>query len=319
MIPLQKLIELYGRQPADAVGDDLEYVQLCEANDSDMLFHHARNTVEHIKKGLEVRVAVQQTGQKQVKQALKFYQRFVGLDPQEQEICFRLVNVAYHPHWTSKQQNYFDGIVEALKMGQDYFLSFTQRNKEGVGNPVNSLHRHLIQSYGIADPVSRVDNSFAEMLNNALSASRYQFRGFFFPQHEDDSKQVVEKVAVELKRSLVFIQVIQNAMFSKSYIDKRNFCFEEYSEAVRQKKPTVYLFVDGKHPDDFILEEDTVFDLDPWHKVIHGADCVDFESTLTAAMPESIVKNRDKLRKSVVEKVQSFREVLWENAPGDLE
>jgi hypothetical protein len=315
-------MKVYARQSVAQVGSDPEYIQLCHDNDGNMQFHHARNTVQQIKEKLENTVGVQQTAQKQVKHALKVYQRFIRPEEQEdldQQICFRLIETAYYPQWTTKQQAYFKQIATELKKGQDYFLSFTQRNKPGLGNPVNSLHRHLIQSYGIADPINRPDNTFAEMLDTVLSTSRYQFRGFFFPTHEDDSAAVKEKVATGLERSRVFIQIIQNVMFSKSYIAIPNYCFDEYSEAVRQKKHMVYLFVDGKHPNDFILEDDAVFELEPWHKVIREGDCADFESTVTVNLNDNLTTNRERLKEKIVEKVEGFRQRLWENVPTDLD
>jgi hypothetical protein len=321
MVPLTELIEIYSRRLADDVPGDPEYVTLCQGMDANSLFHHARHRVETLKRKLEKEVGIQQTAQKQVKYSLKFLQRVNGSQNQEDQICYQLTRKTYFPHWTAKQQQYFEDIVAKIKAGQEYFLSFTQRYRgEGAGNPVNSLHRYLIQSYGLLNPQDSTKNELAHMLDNVLrSSQRHQFNGFYFPAHEDDSAEVKKKVDDALDQALVFIQLVQNEMFSRHYEDRFNFCHSEYGRALASAKPMIYLFADGIHPDDLISEEDADFSLDNWYQYIRKIDCVDLAPTIVAEETANVVANRRKLQERLVEKVQCFREALWNNVPSDLD
>lgn len=316
---IEELIELYADHQADDVSSDPHYVSLCQANDADDVFHAYRLRVETIKRKLESQVGIQKTYQKQVKYALKLFHRLVGSEDQEEEICRRLTRQSYYLKWTEKQQTYFDKTCERLKSSLDYFLSFTQRNPSDNGNPINSEHRHMIQSVGLPDPKDNAKNELAHMLHTFLRISRYQFRGFFFPTHEDNSQQVDEKLGKSLDDCIVFIQLVQNEMFSKHYCGRPNYCFTEYKQAVAKKKMMIFLFADGQHPDDLIPEDDVQFDFDAWHKFVSGVDCVNMEPTRIAEQSANIEINHRKLKERLVEGVQHFRKTLWEEVPGDLD
>jgi hypothetical protein len=317
---LETLIKIYASHPTANVASDPEYVALCEANHDNAFFHKERHRVEALKTKLEGQVAIQQTRQKQVKYALRIFERLVGSENQLDEICLRLIRGAYYPDWTEKQRSYFDKISEILETCEDYFLSFTQRNSGGgMGNPINGIHRYLIQSYGLPDPKDSASNELARMLDLVLRTSRYDFRGFFFPAHEDDSAQVNQKLKNALERSLVFIQLVQNEMFSTHYDSGKNYCYQEYSMACGLQKKMIYLFANGQHPDDLIPEDAAHFELDSWYQYVLGADCVAFDPTVVSDQSANIPVNRAKLKDRLVESVQKVREALWNDAPGDLD
>jgi hypothetical protein len=46
---------------------------------------------------------------------------------------------------------------------------------------------------------------------------------------------------------------------------------------------------------------------------------VDLNPTITADQSANITGNRDKLKEQLIDKMQKFREALWENVPGDLD
>ena len=68
--------------------------------------------------------------------------------------------------------------------------------------------------------------------------------------------------------ALIFIQIIQNVMFGRSFPRIPNYCFKEYTNAVKQRKGGIYIFAEGKHPDHFIAEDDTDFDVNDWYHFI---------------------------------------------------
>jgi hypothetical protein len=319
MTPLEELIEIYGRRRADDVAGDPDYVRLCKAHDGDNVFHSDRHRIEDIKRSLERQTGIQNSRQKQVKYALKLFHRLVGSEDRKYEICRRLARLSYYLGWTIKQKEYFDDTCTLIATKLDYFFSFTQRNQTGAGNPINSYHRYLIQSLGLPDPKDSSQNELACLLDRLLRASRYQFRGFFFPAHVGDSRQVTQKIFKALDDSVVFIQLVQNEMFSNYYVGRPNYCFEEYRRAFDKNKKMIFVFADGQHPQDLIPEETVLFDLDSWYQVIRGVDCLYMPPTRIAEQSANIQVSLDKLKERLVEAVQSFRESLWEGVPSDFD
>jgi hypothetical protein len=320
MTPLEELIEIYATVPADKVRQNARFVTLRQLNDADEIFHSHHLLVEGQRRLLENTVAAQKTWQKEVKFALKAFQQL--LNPQDKddlrpEIFLRLVRRAYYPGWTAKQQSYFDAIIDHIRNKQDYFLSFTQRKVGDGSNPINSLQRYLIQTYGIPDPKDEKENKLALMLHRALAS--HQFRGFFYPEYTGDTLQVAQKLKEGMDQSLVFIQLVQNEMFSKQYPAQPNYCADEYLDAAHQKKQMIYLFANGAYPADLILDYNVNFDFNPWYQFIHGAQCLDLAPTLTADQSTNITGNRQKIREQLIDKMTKFREALWENVPGDLD
>lgn len=318
MTTLDQLIDFYGQQDSDALPANPAFAALCAANDARKMFHADRAHVEKVKRKLEKTVGIQQTRQGQVMFAIQVFQQLMGT-PLLDAICLRLVDIAYYPDWTPKQQMHYTAAIAQIKRKMDYFLSFTQRRRGDAGNPVNGYHRYLIQHGGIPDPVAVTTNQLARFVSNHLQDPKYGFGGFYFPTHEDDSQDIVAKVMRALDDSLVFVQIVQNAMFSKEFPQMRNYCFEEYSDAIRLQKKTIYLFADGILPGDLIRPEAVDIGLDDWYQVTQGTDCVDLQPTRDASESANIIANLDKLKEHVVEKIHRFRRALWEGVPSDLD
>ncbi|HYJ84591.1 MAG TPA: hypothetical protein VEW46_00880 [Pyrinomonadaceae bacterium] len=318
MAIIDDLIQIYATNPADNVAADPYFVKLCEDNDGDNIFHATRNRIERVKRELEVAGELR-TYRCQAQLALELYHQLVGSENQEDVIFLRIVRIAYLPKWTDKQKIYFDDACTTIATKLDYFLSFTQRNPVKGGNSVNSYHRHLIQSIGLPDPKDSAKNELAKMLDVVLRTSRYQLRGFFFPEHEDDSTEVKKKLTDAMDKSLVFIQLVQNEMFRKSYQPDENYCFIEYSQAVGKNKGMILLFADGEHPADLITKVAVRFELLDWYKRIGGDDCLDLGPTRVAEEAINIKPNLEKLKEKLIEKVNDTRVALWEGVPGDLD
>lgn len=322
MTILETLIEIYSRCETKSARDDPAFVALRQENEHPSrrnVFHAQVVRVERIKKDLEDTAGIQTKFQSQVKFSLQVFQQLVGSPDQEDEICLRLIRLTYYPNWSDPQKTFFERMVVVLTTGQDYFLSFTQRRPPGGGNPLNSDHRYLIQSFGLEDPQGKDENELARMLDRVLRISKYQFRGFFYPMHENDSKQVKKKLKDALNSSVVFIQLVQNEMFSKQYPLEPNYCFDEYSDACAENKKMVLVFANGLHPGDMIIKTAVQSKFNAWYDYMWEADCVDLQPTRISEQSNNIEKNRDKLREKFVEKVQELRKQVWESVPSDLE
>lgn len=317
---LDQLISIYGRyQTTDEVKADAEFLELCEAHPDNELdpFHSQRKLVEKLSRQMDSSLK-NQTARSQVRTTLRFYQKFVGSSTNsEEQIWLQLARVRHYPKWTEPQQEYFDQISTIIATKLDYFLSFTQRNQQGAGNPINGYHRYSIQYLGqLEDPIASSENKLAEMLDRYLK--RHNLRGFYFPIHEDDSQQVLTKLHEALSRSLVFIQLVQNEMFSNVYPAAENYCFTEYTQAAEENKRILMLFANGAWPDDLIDDVDVPFDLDDWYQFVRGAALMFLEPT---SFNDEYNKNgpliKAKLKNPLLAQVKQARDALWENAPAD--
>jgi len=313
---LKKLIEIYARQPADQVTGDPEFAELyAEHPKVDDPFHAQHQRVKKIKRRLEKEVGIQGSPHSQVKFALRYFHGLLGGTNDEDRICVGLTKLAYYPNWISEQKTYFDETCTRMRTKVDYFLSFTQRNRSGAGNPINGYHRHLIQVVGqLADPLMSVDNQFAKMLDNLL---KRKFTGFFFPTTEGESNVVKKNLAERMSQSLVFIQLVQNEMFVKAYAGQPNFCHEEYLQAIAENKKVILLFADGEYRQDLLPDFDVLPDLDEWYEYVFERDALFMKSTQFAPDPATMQENHLRLKEKVMDKVEEFRVALWENAPAD--
>ena len=315
---LNQLINIYGRyQTTDEVESDAEFLDLCKAHGDNELdpFQAERKTVKEVS-GLMENSLKNHTSQGQVKHSLRIYQRFVRSSTKSQDqIWLQLARLRHYSKWTVPQQEYFDRICTIIATKLDYFLSFTQRNEEGQGNPINDYHRYSIQYLGqLPDPVMSPKNELAEMVHRFLKKNN--LRGFFFPTHEMDSTQVNERLSDKLSQSLVFIQLVQNEMFSDSYPPVPNYCFTEYTQATAENKSILMVFANGVWKDDLIKDDYVLLDLDSWYRFVDGAALMFLEPTrLNSEYDKNRLSNEARLKDPLLLQVENARRALWENAP----
>ena len=238
------LITVYANGTAldDSIHSTQAYLDMCERyGNNNVAFDKARAIVEVAKKELEIQM-VDQTPASQVSLALKGARRRRLMPPEEQELYFHLVLASYERFWTSDQRSYFEKWCKFLFRSRDYFLSFTNRNvskDEGLPNIVNTDHEFFIRSriptYESLDRVSQ--NLLAMALHYLLQQKN--FTGFYYPEHDDFSYEVEEKLRTEVTQSMVFIQIVQGVMFSFA----PSMCHLEFTNArdCDPVKPMIFL------------------------------------------------------------------------------
>jgi hypothetical protein len=324
---LPRLLEIYSRLKVSKVPDDAAYKALiaeAAAEDpSDPIFFETVERVDSIKSMLEELVGIQVSKKKQVEWALRTLRNWTNVD--ERNICEVLINRVYFPHWENAQQAFYRDATDPKKESYDYFLSFTQRNPndkpgspgEKAGNPVNSAHHYLIRSHGLPDPTDSPRNEFAHLMHQLLKNSNSKFNGYYYPTREGESAAVIPKLMEACRNSAVFVQVIQNEMFSKAYAGKDNFCFDEFRQAIAAKKPTIYIFADGTHPKDLIPPVDTLGTVYKWHKVIREGGVVNIQFTRTSAESGYISPNNAVISEKVIEQVGVLRNAMFNDIPAD--
>ena len=249
------LIECYAKYGVENVDQSKEFQTLCdkEKERGGFTFDAERQRIENLERRIEREVERQvsspSTSRDQIINALNLLdKKFAPKDNKKNKedvgYIYELILKRYgnNNHWRVDQLNYFKKVYKAITTYSDYFLSFTNR-KATKNNPniVNFNHKHLIkwlcpsyrQKRDFERESKKNNNLLAEAINYFLRSNKPQLRGFYYPVHEGDNQDVEEKLRAAAGNTFVFIQIIQNIMFSKNFDCGKNYCFFEYCEAKR--------------------------------------------------------------------------------------
>lgn len=231
------------------------YTKYCEKNRGIFGFEEARDKTEMAKKAIEERLDRQRNGADQIRVALKLLEAQRHLDFDR---YYNLIAAGYKPNWSRDQQNYFEHAVRIVRSGKDFFLSFTSRGPESFGDKrVNRRYWYFIrQMIPLVGKSERKDrNLLADAIDTMLRDSA--LNGFYYKRHENDNSVVEQKLLDACTSSLVFIQLVDNAMFNVDETKPRNYCKYQYENAltfIRQiqnmVEDRVIFLVTERKPDD---------------------------------------------------------------------
>ena len=205
-----------------------EYAAYCARNLDALGFRDARDKTEVAKKAIEDRLDGQPNAAGQLRQALKLLvaQRSLDFDRYRE-----LISVGYKPAWSREQQVYFEHAVRIIRSGYYFFLSFTKRGPEDLGKMrVNRQYWELIKRK--IEPPSKGDLKERNLLAHAIYVMLRSelLEGFYYPRHDNDNSLVERKLREACESCLVFVQLVDNAMFSPP--KDPNFCEFEYRHAL---------------------------------------------------------------------------------------
>ena len=208
------------------------YDALCRAREGEHDFELARTLVAEVNGALDggLRSADGHVGQ--VMAAVATAKGFAR-QARQLEVLRELVRRRYGAAWSPEQMAYFQAASRKLETWRDYFLSFTNFNPWAPGaiNMVNLRHQFLIATGGgmlVKHPEAVEHNLLAKALDNWLS---YQLVGFFWEKHQEPAEVVKERLSKEAAQSFVFVQVLQNTLFSRDPGEHFNYCLLEYTAA----------------------------------------------------------------------------------------
>ena len=225
------LLRLYATNRVDEIATLLEFQSFCQQNENKPLFKTHRVRIEEAKRKLEVWLEPESPEDNPVEQAIS-----VLLAERHQlanrDLYYQLITLGYKPDWSDNQKNYFDLTWQRIRLKYDFFLSFTTRHEEVAGdNPVNSDYRYFIQHVLGTTEFENADRKKKNLL--ASCVHRYLARtpmvGFFYPHSENDNAVVDPKLAEACADSRVFVQLVQNIMFTIPTA-RQNYCFFEYEK-----------------------------------------------------------------------------------------
>lgn len=308
---LDELIDVYSRYTVldEAVHAEGDYKQLCDKHSGVPAFDALRDRTERDKKELE-RLVGKGTPQSQVKEALKGIRRRRGPLTEPQYGFVELALKSYGASWTASQREYFTAWSDRIIRSQDYFLSFTNRNlTPGFPNIVNTNHEFFIRSR--IDGWDTYDRSKENLLALAIHYLLRSDRltGFFFPWHEDDSYDVETKLKEECGRALVFIQLVQGAMF----ISSPSYCGLEYETADRAlpAKPRVFIDAEEDLPTDDTVDPNLL----EWYEAVSTSARTMLAPTADLPDPQVIARNHAVVKGKVIECVHRATSAVYDGVP----
>jgi hypothetical protein len=301
----EELIATYAEQGpgGEALSDRLR--ALAERYKGDSAFDATLNLVSEQAEMLEEGLAGK-THREQVSVALEVF--FGARENEEAQVACRvLTRGRFFRYWSPSQRDYYEDAAAKLESCDDYFLSFTNHNpSEDEAMFVNTEHKTLIRA-GLDRPVgmaeARQQNMLAKMLDYILT--NIPLKGFFYLK-ERGADDVEEMIKTRAEESLVFVQVVQNAMFGKT----PNYCHEEFKAASAAERKLI--FVMSVPFKEFIDARLVVNSMRTWHSAIRCPDIVDLEPTKEPGRARELLAE---IRQRVVKPVEEARMKLFENVP----
>ncbi|MBZ5581053.1 MAG: hypothetical protein LAQ30_02405 [Acidobacteriia bacterium] len=312
-----ELIRFFAAHKVKDIQNVREYEEYCERNLESFAFRSARHEVEVAKQTIEERLDAQATATLQVSQALKLLESRRGLDF---DLYHELISAGYKAGWSPEQQKYYDHAARIVRSGNYFFLSFTSRAPAGPGDKrVNRRYwyfiRNKIQRATAGDRRER--NLLADAIDLML---RDEFlEGFYYKRHDNDNSIVERKLRDACQSCLVFVQLVDNAMFRPPKAP--NYCEFEYRHAlefISQVEGTIehrtVFLVTEKEPQD-LPDPDAVFaGYSDWLKYILSKSAV-YLPPVEEYDRTAIDELKAKLA-GVVAQVKQARKNLLEKAPG---
>jgi hypothetical protein len=313
-----ELIRLYAsdKKVADIV-DEPQYQQLCEQYKGDLQFNGERALVEEVRKRLEDRLDGAVTYQDQVREALIELNKHRR--SRHQQLYYDLIVKAYKPKWSTSQQRYFEAGWKLISSEYDFFLSFTTRyTPPGGENPINARYKYFIISEIDRAGYKNADRGKENLLVKALHRMLAQppLRGFLFTEYENDNTLTEQKLRDACAKAIVFIQVVQNVMFSEPLGRRTNYCFFEYTQAKSSiQAEDHFLFVVAEKPRGGLIAQHFVPPrYDAWHKHVLMKDPPYLEEA-RAHNTKLILDLRKNFEDKIVQKVKDVPEAIFKNVP----
>jgi hypothetical protein len=224
-----KLIELFAKYRVAEIGAVPEYIELCRTHAGNFQFQSQREAAERAKAQLEELLDKQPGYAAQIRQA------FIKIEKlrrsQDFDLFYELIVQGYKPKWSAAQQAYFDEEVRSILSGNDFFLSFTSRSPEILGEKgINRRYRYFIRSAG---QFSKADLKTKNLLAEAFLAKlRPELKGFYYLDNEYDNAKLEPKLSTGSCSCRVFVQLVENVMFVPPEDQKPNYCEFEYRRAL---------------------------------------------------------------------------------------
>lgn len=228
-----------GAMMKDALGST-RYRQLVE----DETFNNYYSTIKELRDKLDFAVEGMEKPE-QVKECLHLLKKTKDESPGEKlELLSQLIAQGlYNNHWTPKECEYYDKGREMLVKWKDYFLSYTNRNRNETNNNFKEI---LNDVFGETDfNKNREDvNCVARLIAHYLSINN--LTAFFDQDNMKCGDAIEDEVYKHCKSVYAFVQLVEPAIFQVQTGKKdgdgqqENWCrleFQTYDEWSTENHP----------------------------------------------------------------------------------
>jgi hypothetical protein len=331
-----------------------KYQTLCNKESDEFIFNEERQRIEDLQRSIERKVRSSSTSREQIINLLNLLDE--NFSPKDNEknkedvdyiyklilkrygnnngmlvekllrlIIYELILKRYgnNSHWRADQLAHFKKVYNAITTYTDYFLSFTNRSKD-VNFNYKFLIKWLCHSYrdgkNFEKKSKKNNNLLAEAINCFLMSNKPQLSGFYYPVYEGDNRNIKGKLRAAGK-TFVFIQIIQNNMFSKNFDCEKNYCFFEYCEAKRNisndqssdDQRILFIFAEGSWGN-IIPKADICKKYDNWYDEMVKKDKIILEYT-KSYKPNQLKDLEDKIKKNLLDIVSKAKEKMINKVP----
>jgi len=207
--------------------------------------------------------------------------------------------------WNNEQQNFFDECYPVISEWKDFFLSHTKRNARETNNDFQSLIE-IVYDPDDFDSKKGETNFLAKLIVRYLKEKNLE--GFYDEENIVCGDIFKEKIFDHCKSCFVFVQLIENVVFSQPGNDKENWCLLEFEEFKNWKENNAikgcnrYFFIlTGK---DAIPEEDDLLRIQKnWVDTINSTEQIFFPKFKRALRDEiaKLAKEIKKTRKHIID------------------
>jgi hypothetical protein len=225
----RQLIDLYAKYPASEVTTQSDYAQLYADYGEESQFQWLRSQLQDMKACVQEWIKPAAPPQEQLQNAIHLLRSYRWRE-RERDLFYHLIVAIYGGKWGAERMAYLDAALAAVRLPNDYFLSFTTRHSAPDINPINARYKYFIQTNlpnTLANKDQRKENLFAEAIYQIFSGKGA--KGYYYPKSNDDTSIVIDELQRQVNQSMVFVQIIQTELFEFS--QKPNYCFQEWSWA----------------------------------------------------------------------------------------
>jgi len=185
--------------------------------------------LKKLRKELESAVDIDE-GIQQVKGCLKLLHQQKKESRKDFELLEKLIRGGiYKSNWEEAQKDYFDFVIEMIDRWQDYFLSYTNRNKHETNDYFKKIIPAVFGETFYNDNKKKF-NCVAHLIVKYFKEDGLE--GFFDKHDIDYSNEWEDKILKNCRSVYAFVQLVEKPIFMHKK-DGRNWCHKEFETFTR--------------------------------------------------------------------------------------
>ena len=232
------------------------------------------------------------------------------------EIFLKLINnenfECLYKNWSKEQQRFFDDAFKVILYWKDFFLSYTTRNVWETNNDFKEIISCVFSTSYIKQEKGN-KNFLAELIVKYLTHENLS--GFFDKKDMTPGDEFKKKMIEECKNCFVFVQLIEDIVFSKTVNDETNWCHFEFENFYKGEnslpdcKRYFFMVTDRE----IIPKKNAVLkEHEHWVKTIRDTDFIDIPVKFKNVLRRKISKLSEEIRETKRKILKFYLEDFYE-------